>query len=299
MGKKKGRHAAKTGDRALYRQRQNNSEAPTTTGIQRGVAPNIEDDENDTMYNQVERFHNRRDEQEFLKFDAGEQGNNSDDDDDDDMDDGITGREAVMDLAAGGETSSSDDDEEDEEENDTIPGKEDDDDDDEEEEVEMSSDNDEDDEEENDNMGNTAFDWGKRKAAYYQGDTADLEIGQDVDDAFLEEEAAKEVQAARFKEMSEDDFVLSDTEPEPHDENDASSSLQNRTTTTTTTKRDWSKLSKKDQRKFLQTRHPELLPLTAYFGDVMKDWNDRTRVATKALLESDEATAEVSSARSG
>lgn len=33
--------------------------------------------------------------------------------------------------------------------------------------------------------------WGKKKSTYWSGDTADLEIGQDVEDAEEEEEAAK------------------------------------------------------------------------------------------------------------
>lgn len=33
--------------------------------------------------------------------------------------------------------------------------------------------------------------WGKKKKTYWQGDTADLEIGQEMDDALEEEEAVK------------------------------------------------------------------------------------------------------------
>ena len=51
-------------------------------------------------------------------------------------------------------------------------------------EVYESSDEGEDDEEE-ERSG-----WGKKKAAYYSADTTDLEIGQDIEDAKDEEEAA-------------------------------------------------------------------------------------------------------------
>ena len=50
----------------------------------------------------------------------------------------------------------------------------------------LSDDEDGDDDEEE----NPSSSWGKKKA-YWSGDTADLEIGQDVQDAEDEEEAAK------------------------------------------------------------------------------------------------------------
>ena len=53
--------------------------------------------------------------------------------------------------------------------------------------------------------GLVASSWGKRKN-YYAADTADLEIGQDVQDALDEEEAAVELQQGRFKDMQEGDF---------------------------------------------------------------------------------------------
>lgn len=56
--------------------------------------------------------------------------------------------------------------------------------------------------------------WGKKKA-YYAGDTADLEIGQDFADAEDEEEAAKELHAQKMKKLSQKDF---------NDDLDASSS---------------------------------------------------------------------------
>ncbi len=51
--------------------------------------------------------------------------------------------------------------------------------------------------------------WGKKKS-YYTGDTADLEIGQDVQDAIDEEEAALSLQQERLESMRESDFLDDD-----------------------------------------------------------------------------------------
>ncbi len=47
--------------------------------------------------------------------------------------------------------------------------------------------------------------WGKKKH-YWSGDTADLEIGQDMQDALDEEEGAKELEYNRLKNMRVEDF---------------------------------------------------------------------------------------------
>jgi U3 small nucleolar RNA-associated protein 3 len=149
------------------------------------------------------------------------------------------------------------------------------------EEQELSSSDDDDEEEDMEDVR----DWGKKKAAYYNGDTADLEIGQDEEDAYLEEEAAKEVQAARYKEMSEDDFVLSDNEEDKKEAGDEDVELSSA--------RDVMKLSLKDKRKVLDKQHPEFLPLISYFSSVVKDLDSRTAVATGALFDGDDDNAEV------
>jgi hypothetical protein len=51
--------------------------------------------------------------------------------------------------------------------------------------------------------------WGKKKS-YYTGDTADLEIGQDVQDAIDEEEAALSLQQERLESKRESDFLDDD-----------------------------------------------------------------------------------------
>ena len=48
--------------------------------------------------------------------------------------------------------------------------------------------------------------WGKKKSNYYSGDTADLEIGQDVQDAEDEEEAVKELHEQTMKKMTDSDY---------------------------------------------------------------------------------------------
>jgi U3 small nucleolar RNA-associated protein 3 len=252
MGKK--RNTAKTGDQALYKGRDNVIKDP----------PDVEDDDNDPMYNRVDRFHNAR-EEEFLKLDRTTG--------DDSEDDGEK-EEAVMDLGVGGESSdesSHDSDGEDDVVKNArhvdpdLSGEE-----------ELSSSDDDDEEMETEDVR----DWGKKKAAYYNGDTADLEIGQDEEDAYLEEEAAKEVQAARYKEMSEDDFVLSDNEEDKKQVGDEAAELSSA--------RDVMKLSLKDKRKVLDKQHPDFLPLLSHFSSVVKDLDSRTAVAAGALFDKDE-----------
>lgn len=62
---------------------------------------------------------------------------------------------------------------------------------------------DEDDEDENEEG------WGRKKSAYWSADTADLEIGQDVQDAEDEELAAKDLQKQTLKKLKENDFYES------------------------------------------------------------------------------------------
>jgi hypothetical protein len=76
----------------------------------------------------------------------------------------------------------------------------------------LSDDEDSSDEEEEgggDSQGFSGVSWGKKKS-YYTGDTADLEIGQDVEDAIDEEEAALSLQKQRLQGMRESDFTGDD-----------------------------------------------------------------------------------------
>jgi len=265
MGKR--RKTAKTGDKALYKSRPNQ----TTTN----TADNSDDD---AMHNAVDRFHNRQD---FLKLDAGGGSSESEDD-------GISGREGVLNLG-GGESSSSEDEDDDDSSEDELAVKK--------KHVKAVASSSEDDSSDSDDEDEVlemeqsdVRDWGSKKSAYYHGDTADLEIGQDEEDAFLEEEAAKEVQAARYEQMDEDDFVMSDEE----EEEKADKADTNKKSIDMRGARDLSKLSKSDRRRLLQSHHPELLPLVSHFKDSVEEWDDRTSVVANAVLEGDEGTVEVS-----
>ena len=279
MGKR--RKTAKTGDKALYK----------SGGRQIGKSSSSAND--DPMFDEVEAFHNKRDE-DFLRLDAD--GNSSDEGD---PDDGISRQEAVMDLGASlddGESSSESDGSssasEDDAKGNAVGSDE------EHEEVSLSSD-DSDDDEHKYQLGDPRK-WGKKKGAYYHGDTADLEIGQDEEDAFLEEEAAKEVQSARLKQMKEDDFMLSGDEEEEDDSSslaEGARKVQPLDVTNSAITRDLSKLSNKEKRKLLATQHPELLPIVAYFSDIVRELKENTMVATKALMEGEKGTAEVSGTR--
>ena len=226
MARKRSR-SANTGDKAIYANRNARTEA-------------AKNDDDDTMYDRVDRYHNQKD-ADFLKLDANNEGTSSSDED-----------EAVLDLGLDKDVDSSDEDTEEESE----------DDDDEEDPAMLSSSEDEEELEPLEDVRK----WGTRKSSYYHGDTADLEIGQDQEDAVVEEEAAREIQAARLAEMSEDDFALSDDEAAV----DAEPTVQKKT-----------------------QKHPELVPLLSHFSGVVAELEDRTMVAVNALLQ-DESAAEVS-----
>ena len=263
MGRKS-RNTAKTGDKAIYKAR------GSVNAVQRS-----EGDDDSNMYGAVDRYH-RQKEEEFLKLDQQHDDSESEEEE----------KEAVMDLGLGGEddesnrsdSSSSEDDMKDRlDDQDELSS---------DDEQELSDDSDHDEEFRVENVR----DWGKRKTAYYNGDTADLEIGQDEEDAYLEEQAAKEVQAARYQDMSEDDFVLPDNEEDVESGDDSKNEEMQRIESST---RDVSKLSAKDRQKILEKQHPEMLPLLSHFSGVVKDLEESTSVATRAIFQGEEGTAEV------
>ena len=243
--------------------------------------------DDDEMYDEVDRFHNRK-EEEFLQLG----GHDDDDGSSSSEDDGVTkGREGVFDLGVGGSSDEddSDDDDDDEEKVEASSSKK---------EVTMlasssSDDDDDDDDEKKSNLLN----WGAKKHSYYHGDTADLEIGQDVDDAYLEEEAGREVEKARLEDMEEGDFMLDGDEDEEEEvevkpkkkKQKKSSSRQGEEVETilqpSKNTKQMSKLSKKEKIKLLKANHPELLPLVQHFSGSVQDLVDSTMVASGALLK--------------
>lgn len=100
----------------------------------------------------------------------------------------------------------------------------------------------------------------------------------------MEEVAAKEVQKSRFNPMDHTDFELSDD-----DQNEGSSLPVEKKTQSPDRMRDIASLGQKERRKLLKLQHPELLPIASHFASVAKEYSDSTEVATRTLLESDEA----------
>lgn len=274
MGKRK---TAKTGDKALYSARE-----------QLTIKSGKKKSGDDRTYDEVDRFHNDGD-QDLIRFDEGDKQNSDNEDED------LAGNTlSVLDLGAGGASSEEDsDDDSSSNEEPSYSGKK----------AEnyssaedsFSIDNDE------DVIQEDLRNWGKKKLSYYHGDTADLEIGQEEDDAYLEEEAAQEIQKSRFEEMDEDDFILTEYENDSiskrnyFHESDMSKMKYDELETV----RDTSKLSKIEIRKLLNKQYPELLPMTSYFSDIVKDLNDRTEIAKDLLMESEETAESVGATLKG
>ncbi|GAX09817.1 hypothetical protein FisN_11Lh208 [Fistulifera solaris] len=265
MGKR--RNTAKTGDKAV-------SGKGKKQTLERKNAR--DDDDDDPMYTKVDRYHNQK-EEEFMKLDYVQSDSEEEEE-----------KEAVMDLGLGGDddTDGSSDEPSDDDDSDLQDG--------EKEESDLSSDDDAEvsvsssDEEEEEEEMQDVRNWGRNKKAYYHGDTADLEIGQEIDDAYLEEEAAKEVQRARYEEMSDDDFELSDSE-EQNEEKKQSGDIEKLSSS-----RDVNKLPTKERKKLLDKQHPEILPLISYFSGALKEFDEKTNPAAKALFEGEKDAADVS-----
>ena len=71
--------------------------------------------------------------------------------------------------------------------------------------------------------------WGKKKH-YWAGDTADLEIGQDMQDALDEEEAANELQENRLRSMDMQDYGSSSSSSDSDSEEELVSGKKGVTT---------------------------------------------------------------------
>ena len=212
--------------------------------------------------------------------------------DDDDSDGGMEdNREAVFDLgvaSSGSESEDSDSDSEDE-----APQRE-------RREQEISDDS----ETDNSSVGNEMdqdgeetdlLNWGKRKKDYYHGDTADLEIGQEVEDAELEEEAGREVLKARMEHMSEDDFKIDDYDDDANKADEIESKETISATINSTKRKRIQELSKKEKIKYLKKSHPELMPLLTHFReDAIRPCAEETLVVTDTVFK-DKDNAEVRS----
>jgi len=281
MGRRS-RHSAKTGDQSLYKNRNNTTNQDDN------------DSDNDPMYDEVDRYNNKLQEEEnYLQLDVSDKEDSSSEEEEDD---GITTkREGVFDLGIDEGDSSSDDSSEEDDDRQTKQK-------DIEQASSSSSDNSDSDEQE-DNKTSKLFNWGTTKSSYYHGDTADLEIGQSVNDAYLEEEAGREVELARLDELDEMDFMLDDDDGDDGGGGDTeegsvekvsskkrkSKSTTSTTSTTLITKKKQTlsskKLSTKEKLKVLKSQHPELLPLITHFNGSVHELNDTTLLACGALLK--------------
>lgn len=249
MGRKS-RNTAKTGDVAIYKSRDD------------AVSSSSKQKDDDNMYNEVERYHNAKDglQDDMLKFD-----NANDDDSENDIDQ----QENVFDLGLDESDDNDSDDSGDSSDESSVEKKQ---------ALDQQGDgsddtSDESDEEDDDDDDSSTdmeepetdvMNWGKRKRDYYHGDTADLELGQEVEDAELEEEAGREVLKTRMEGMVEEDFMLDDDdddegESEGESESDEKQTKDGKLTTlatamTTTMQKNLSRLSKKEKIKLMQKK---------------------------------------------
>lgn len=269
MGK---RHTAKTGDKAIYKNRNNVVISEN----------NFVDD--DDMYNEVDRYHNARDElqDDMLKFgeqndDSGEEGMQQD-------------VEGVFDLGldqSDDESESNDGSSSEEEQEATLRRQP----------LQAIDDSDDSSTDSVDQLEESdLLNWGKRKKDYYHGDTADLEIGQEVEDAELEEEGAKEILKARMENMTEDDFMLDNEEEDTEDEDVDTDVKSSGDVEMISAKMNFAKrrklstLSKREKMKLMTRNHPELLPLISHFRDeVIRPCAEKTSVVVNCLQNNENA----------
>lgn len=265
------RHTAKTGDKAIYKNRNN-----VVTSENKFV-------DDDDMYNEVDRYHNARDElqDDMLKFgeqndDSGEEGMQQD-------------VEGVFDLGldqSDDESESNDGSSSEEEQEATLRQP-----------LQAIDDSDDSSTDSVDQLEESdLLNWGKRKKDYYHGDTADLEIGQEVEDAELEEEGAKEILKARMENMTEDDFMLDNEEEDTEDEDvdtDVKSSGDIEMISAKMNfakRRKLSTLSKREKMKLMTRNHPELLPLISHFRDeAIRPCAEKTSVVVNCLQNNENA----------
>lgn len=270
MGKGKKKNTAKTGDKALYNARGHLAEQEAKKK------------DNDDMYNEVDRYNNAKDELQDDMLNFGQKEESDEEGVQNDV-------EGVFDLGLDGseEESDSDDsgadaDSDDEESTSRKPLQNDDDDDDDDSSVEGFD----------EAADPDVLNWGKKKNAYYNGDTADMEIGQEMEDAEQEEIGAQEVLQARLEGMTEGDFMLDeedDSEEEDLDEKDSEEIETMAGENHSAKRRKLSKLSKKEKVKLMTKNHPELLPLVSHFRDeAIRPCAEKTSVVVNALLQSDE-----------
>jgi U3 small nucleolar RNA-associated protein 3 len=279
MGRK--RNTAKTGDKAVYASRGNKDSNTAEKYV-----------DNDDMYNEIERYNNARDElqDDVLNFDQN---------DDESEEGGLQNDvENVFDLGVGKSDDESTTTSGSSRQEDAILGQEED----------MHDESSEDDEvsddessieDMNDIPKTDLLNWGKRKKDYYNGDTADLEIGQEIEDAELEEEAGKEILKARLEGMTEQDFMLDEVDEDDESREDKGfdkkdDKVEISDAMHSSKRRKLTKLSKGEKVKLMSKNHPELIPLISHFREgAIRPCAEETLVVLNALTQ-DPSNAEVS-----
>lgn len=300
MGKRRSRLSVKTGDKS-------HSKNLSLKGVTVENTLRNNNDDEDGMFDEVDAYHNRKEaklDEDFVKFDGGETSSSEEEDDD-----GIVrGREQVLDLGIPASSSDEEDEEsgadEDAESDEGDVGS-----------VTSGSDgapstssSDEMEDDEGENPLDSILDWGGKKRGYYGGDTGGLDSSKDFEDAYLEEQAAKEVQKARYGAMSEDDFF--DSIPvegkkklaggDPDDEyDDGLNDIQDFESPTSifmfdediatvekvVPSKNLATLSFQEKMRLLSQQSPELLPLTQHFKThAVEQYRDTILIVAEQLL---------------
>jgi hypothetical protein len=104
-----------------------------------------------------------------------------------------------------------------------------------------------------------------------------------LQDAFVEEEAARDVRDTRFEDMNEDDFAP----PLPEDDapEDTAASTKKRTSSSKFDSLQSKTLSNSAKRKLMTKHYPDVMSMVSYFSQTVKDLESSTRVAADALKE--------------
>ena len=255
MGRKS-RHTIKSGDKATKKKQQQQQQ-------QSNIHQTKKSKYDDSMYNEVDQYHLERDheQEQFINL-------HQDDNDSDESDNGLGGVEGVMDLGAPDDDDDDDDSESDDDSSSNTNESQQEQDETKFDDSDSDSDSDslEDLEDDEDNR-TKLLNWGKRKKDYYHGDTADLEIGQDFDDAEVEEEAGREIQQMRFERMDDDDFMPFQTKKQHKKHKNIHPQEDEQIQISRTRQHKIQTLDPHEKQRILASEHPEFFPVVSYFTD--------------------------------
>ncbi|KAL7555024.1 LOW QUALITY PROTEIN: hypothetical protein ACHAWF_018619 [Thalassiosira exigua] len=276
MGRRS-RHSAKTGDRSIYRSRAT------------GAGPDDAGSDDDPVHDEVDRYHNRREEAEenYLKLDGDDDGEG----DESSEDDGITKRrEGVFDRGSSNEEEDDegdDDDEEDEREARcttqrraaALEAA-----------MASSSDNDSDDDGEEDEGGKSSdlLNWGTRSSRTSTGTRPTWRSGRTS-----RTHISRRRRGGRSDAMDDADFLLGGDGGGEKEEEEVrerkpkkkKKTKEDKVETVRAAVKSSRQLSRKERSKLLKANHPELMPLVQHFAGPMQELRETTLVAAGALLK--------------